>query len=150
MVVHSSLYSEIVLQPELEILQVTWKQKPTDAAFVEAYLQGLSFVQEHVKVKLYCTDLSTIGPLGREQEAWLTNVYYNKLYETIKADIYVGVVFSEEHFKAIVTNYTATEISAEHNFIHFNYFTDKLEAFYWLESVKKGRDTVVLPTHSLL
>lgn len=148
MVVHSSPYSDIVLQQELEILQVTWKQRPTDAAFVETYLQGLAFVQEQVKVKLYCTDLSKIGPLERDQEAWLNNVYYSKVYETIQSDIFVGVVFSDEHFKAIVTNYTATEVSAVHDFMHFNYFTDKEEAFFWLESVKKGRDTVLLPTRS--
>ncbi|HEY4650972.1 MAG TPA: hypothetical protein VIG72_06135 [Pontibacter sp.] len=128
----------------MEILQVNWKAKPTDGAFIETYLQGLAFVQDERKVKLYCTDLTQIGPLEREQEAWLNNVYYEKLYEVIEADIYVGVVFSEDHFKAIVTNYVATESAKLHSYIHFNYFTDKQEAFYWLNSIKKDWDTVLL------
>ncbi|MBB6610065.1 hypothetical protein H7F15_03360 [Pontibacter sp. Tf4] len=133
----------------MEILQVIWKNRPTDAVFVETYLQGLAFVQEQVKVKLYCTDLTLSGPLEREQEAWLNNHYYSKVHDTIQEDFFVAVVFSEDHFKAIVTNYTATE-PAEHSFIHFNYFTDRAEAILWLESEKKGRDAIMFPTISQL
>ncbi|MBC5773222.1 hypothetical protein H8S95_04030 [Pontibacter sp. KCTC 32443] len=146
MVVYSTSFSDIIFDSELEILQVIWKAKPTDSAFIETYLQGLTFVQEVRPVKLYCTDLTAIGPLEREQEGWLNNVYYEKLHETINSDICVAVVFSEEHFKAIITNYAATGTSSSHNFILFNYFTDRKEATYWLESVKKGQDTIVFPT----
>ena len=146
MVVYSTAFSDIIFDSELEILQVIWKAKPTDSAFIETYLSGLNFVQEVKPVMLYCTDLTLIGPLEREQEAWLNNVYYSKLHDTLQADIFVSVVFTEDHFKAIITNYTATKATSSHDFILFNYFTDRQEAFHWLESVNKGYDTVFLPT----
>ena len=150
MVVHSTEYSDIIFISELEILQVIWKAKPTDSAFIDTYLRGLAFVQEERLVMLYCTDLSMIGPLDREQEAWLNNVYYSKLQSTLNTEVFVAVVFTEEHFKAIITNYTATEAATSHDFMLFNYFTDREEAVHWLESVKKGQDTVLLPTSSRL
>jgi hypothetical protein len=150
MVVHSTEYSDIIFNSELEILQVIWKAKPTDSAFIDTYLRGLDFVQEGRPVMLYCTDLTLIGPLEREQEAWLNNVYYSKLQSTLNADVCVAVVFNEEHFKAIITNYTATKSATSHDFIVFNYFTDREEAIHWLETVKKGQDTILLPTSSKL
>lgn len=149
MVVYSTTHSDIIYNSNEEILYVNWKQRPSNNAFIETYLRGLEFVQEQVPVNLYCTDLSQLGPLEREQEAWLNNVFYSKLYDVLKTDIYVGVVFSDNHFKAIVTNYTATEATAHHHYVHFNYFTDREEAIFWLESVKKGRDNILLPTQML-
>ena len=148
MVVHSTKYSDIIFDSELEILQVIWKAKPTDSAFKDTYLQGLSFIQEVHPVTLYCTDLTIIGPLDREQEAWLNTVFYDKMHEVVRDDIFVAVVFTEEHFKAIITNYAATEAATTHDFILFNYFTDRGEALHWLESVKKGQDTLLFPTSS--
>lgn len=145
MVVHSTLYSDIILNEESEILQVIWKAKPTDAAFIETYMRGLAFVQEVRPVFLYCTDLTQIGPLDREQEAWLNNVFYGKLLAVLQSDIFVAVVFTEEHFKAIITNYTATEAATSHDFILFNYFTRRVEAIHWLESIKKGQDNLFFP-----
>lgn len=146
MVVHSTTYSDIIFDSELEILQVIWKAKPTDSAFIETYLRGLSFVQEVRPVMLYCTDLTIIGPLDREQEVWLNTVFYDKMQEAVNSDVFIAVVFTEEHFKAIITNYVATEAANTHDFILFNYFTDRLEALHWLESVKKGQDAVLFPT----
>ncbi|NDK55461.1 hypothetical protein [Pontibacter fetidus] len=145
MVVHSSTYSDIIFDSELEILQVIWKAKPTDSAFKETYLQGLSFVQEVQPVMLYCTDLTIIGPLEREQEAWLNNVFYGKLHDAVKQDVFTAVVFTEAHFKAIITNYAATEAVNTQDFMLFNYFTDRAEALHWLESVKKGQDASLFP-----
>lgn len=150
MVVHSTNFSDIIFNSELEILQVIWKAKPTDSAFIDTYLRGLAFVQEERPVMLYCTDLSLIGPLEREQEAWLNSVYYSKLQETLNTEVCVAVVFNEEHFKAIITNYAATEAATSHDFMLFNYFTVREEAIHWLESVKKGQDTVLFPTSSRL
>lgn len=149
MVVYSTTFSDIIFNSELEILQVIWKAKPTDSAFIDTYLHGLAFVREVRPVIFYCTDLTASGPLDREQEAWLNNVYYEKLQESINEDIFVAVVFTDEHFKAIITNYVATEAAATHDFILLNYFTDQQEAFHWLESIKKGQDTVVAPTFAI-
>lgn len=146
MVVYSTAFSDIIFDSELEILQVIWKAKPTDNALIDTYLHGLAFIQDVTPVKLYCTDLTAIGPLERDQEAWLNNVFYSKLHAALQTDIFVSVVFTEEHFKAIITNYTATKPATLHDFILFNYFTDRQEAFHWLESVNKGLDTVLLPT----
>ena len=146
MVVHSTTYSDIIFDSELEILQVIWKAKPTDSAFIETYLQGLAFVQNVQPVYFYCTDLTIIGSLEREQEAWLNTVFYAKMQETVKEDVFIAVVFTEEHFKAIITNYAATEAVNTHDFILFNYFTDREEALHWLDSVKKGQDALMFPT----
>ncbi|MEJ8755468.1 hypothetical protein WG947_00550 [Pontibacter sp. H259] len=145
MVVRSTIYSDIIFDSELEILQVIWKQKPTDSVFVDTYLHGLNFVQEVKPIQYYCTDLTQSGPLDREQEEWLNNFFYGKLHETLKAEVFVAVVFSDEHFKAIVTNYTATKLANLYDFLHFNYFTEKQEAYFWLESVKKGQDAILFP-----
>ncbi|MBF9254693.1 hypothetical protein I2I11_15415 [Pontibacter sp. 172403-2] len=66
------------------------------------------------------------------------------VYNVIKDNIYAAVVFSEEHFKAIVSNYQVASPAAQHQFINFTYFTDLEEALFWLQSIKKGPDTALL------
>ncbi|WP_242919517.1 hypothetical protein [Pontibacter liquoris] len=115
--------------------------KPNAAIFEEAYLQLLKVVTTANVIKFYCTDLSSIGALDREQESWLNLEYYPKAYDLIQDDIYVAVVFSEEHFKAIVTNYQVTIPDTHHHFIQFTYFTNVEEALHWLQNIK-GQDAV--------
>ncbi len=146
MVVFASPYSELFYDGDKEILQVTWKKRPTNSAFTEMYLQGLAFVKEQTPVNLYCIDLTAIGPLNRDQEDWLSTEFYPNLLATLNTKVFVAVVFTDVHFNAIITNYTATEPAETHEQLLFNYFTDREEANHWLESVKKGQDTVLLPT----
>jgi len=145
MVAVETTYIRIIYHIDSEIMIIKWLTKPKAAAFKEAYLQLLKLATINNVIKLYCTDLSSIGALDREQEAWLNLEYYPMVYSLIKDDIYAAVVFSEEHFKAIVANYQV-EVSAEHQrFINFTYFTDLDEALFWLQSIKKGPDTALLP-----
>lgn len=135
----------IVYYINAELLLIKWLSKPDAAAFTEAYLQLLKIATINNVIKLYCTDLSCIGALSHEQEAWLNLEYYPMVYNAIKDDIHAAVVFSEEHFKAVVANYQVEARTEHYQFINLTYFTNLDEALYWLRSQKKGRDTAALP-----
>ncbi|WP_089319139.1 hypothetical protein [Pontibacter ummariensis] len=129
--------------PSLNTMLIRWKQKPDDRSFQEAYWVALRYVGEIRLVTLFCTDLTTCGALGRGQEAWLNLEYYPEVHKTVKEDIYAAVVFSEDHFKAIVSNYLVSSDLQQQSFIHFNYFTQQEEALYWLGQLNRGRDLAV-------
>ena len=148
-----SLYSMLLLETEYVIiryieevncLNIRWLMKPDDAAFVRAHLATLQFSLDRHAVKYYCTDLTLVGSLAREQEYWLNQEFYEKSYNILQDDFFVAVVFSEEHFKAVVTNYVVPSATPTHAFVHFNYFTDQGEALHWLGSIKKGQDTALI------
>lgn len=105
----------------------------------EAYYHALQFVCENLQTYYFCTDQTLIGPLDREQESWLIQEFYPKVYDCIKDETYAAVVFNTTHFQAIVTNYQASATMPQQHFIQFNYFTKLQEAKQWLLDVKKGQ-----------
>ncbi|WP_161887964.1 hypothetical protein [Pontibacter russatus] len=119
--------------------------KPDDATFADAYLTALQFLKHIFPIKLFCTDLTLIGPLTRTQELWLSQECYKKSYNVLQDDFFVAVVFSEDHFKAVVFNYVLPETAYAHEFVHFNYFTCQNEALHWLASINEGQDTALMP-----
>ncbi|WP_461490075.1 hypothetical protein [Pontibacter sp. HJ8] len=121
-------------------MTITWKAKPDTEQLKDVYWQALQFVKTYRKICFYCTDISSIGPLTADQEAWLTKEYYPQVFESIQSDIYAAVIFSEDHFKALISNYVAGRILPRHDFIHFNYFTDLAEATDWLLFIQKSQD----------
>lgn len=135
---------KIIYLNQYNCLKIKWLEKPNDTAFVSAHLAALQFSIDHHTVKLYCTDLTLIGSLTREQEFWLIQECYKKSYNVLQDNFFVAVVFSEEHFKAVVTNYVAPSATLSHDFVHLNYFTDQGEALQWLESIKKGQDSALV------
>lgn len=145
MVIYTTPSVDVEFSMDDGVLFIKWKQKPETREFIEAYTKILNYVKDSYRTTLFCTDLSRIGSLKNEQEAWLNSEYYQLVYNNLQADIFVAVVFSEDHFKAIITNYKATETQPQHSFIRFNYFTELNEACHWLASIKKGQDTLVLP-----
>lgn len=70
---------------------------------------------------------------------------YKKSYDVLQDDFFVAVVFSEDHFKAVVFNYALPAATQVHKFVHFNYFTSQDEALHWLASVKEGQDIALMP-----
>lgn len=122
---------------------VRWQEITCLDGFKEVYGKVFDFAVKQYKIKHYCIDLRLAGALTREQENWLTSYYYNEVNRVIKDCISIAVVFSEEHFKAIIRNYYAAAEIQQHDFIQFNYFTDVKEAEYWLCSIQKGQDTAV-------
>ncbi|ARS35244.1 hypothetical protein [Pontibacter actiniarum] len=145
MVIFENPYAIISYQEQAEFLQISWLRKPSAKLLAEIYLHALEFVATHTKLKLFCTDQTQIGPLEREQENWLIQEYYPKVYQIIQDDIHAAIVFSERHFNAIVMNYQVPVSLPHQRFIQFNYFTQLQEALHWLEDVKKGQEMVVLP-----
>lgn len=145
MVIYSTPSVDVRLVSDEEIILISWKQKPETDHFKEVYIKVLQFATSIHPTILFCTDLSLIGSLKNEQEAWLNTEYYQQVFNGINSDIYTAVVFSDDHFNAIITNYRAIESETLHSFIHFNYFTELMEAYYWLVSIKKGQDVMVLP-----
>lgn len=125
-------------------LIIKWLRNPCDTSFVSTHLAALQFSIDSHRVKLYCTDLTLIGSLSREQEAWLSQECYKKSYNVLQDEFYVAVVFSEQHFKAVVSNYVVPSAMPSHEFVHINYFTDQGEALQWLESIKKGQDAALI------
>ncbi len=142
MVIKDTHYVFIHYSVEAEVLLIKWRQSPTNTQFKESYLDILDFVSNICIINSYCTDLSVIGPLSREQEAWLVLEYYPKAQSLLKHNINVAVVFSEEHFKAIVTNFQQPIYLSRQDFINLNYFTDSQEALHWLIDIKKGQDSL--------
>lgn len=148
MVVADTPFLNLYYYADAGIMQVSWKKKPTVTALQEAYWKVLAFGTDQKSVRLICTDLTESGSLDREQEAWLANVYYKKVYDAVQDDIFVAVVFSEEHFKAIVYNYQITPHDAAHDFIQLHYFTSLKQAFDWLTYIKKGQEVTLLQASS--
>ncbi|TPE46019.1 hypothetical protein [Pontibacter mangrovi] len=145
MMIFDSPYVHISFREERGLLLIQWLRKPDHAKLVEAYLCALDFVSSSLSTLFFYTDLTSIGPLSREQENWLTQEFYPKVYQCLQTDIFAAVVFSEDHFKAIVTNYQLPSAALQHHFIQFNYFTSQEEALQWLLDVKKGQDVANLP-----
>ena len=143
MVIYTTPCVEVEFVADIEFLLIKWKQKPETQEFVDTYTRILQYAKGSYQTNLFCTDLTLIGSLKNEQEAWLNSEYYQQVYNGLRADIYAAVVFSEEHFNAMITNYKATETESAHTFLQFNYFTEQEEAFQWLSSIKKGQDALV-------
>ncbi|PKV75760.1 hypothetical protein [Pontibacter ramchanderi] len=144
MVICDSSYAFVNYLKEVGVLCIGWKLKPSTEQFRNLYWQALQFVKTNPKIRYYSTDISRIGPFDTDQEAWLSREYYPQVAETIGQDIYAAVIFSEGHFNALVNNYMATHRLPLHEFIHFNYFTDKEEAMDWLQYMQKGQDLAIL------
>ncbi|MEJ8802016.1 hypothetical protein [Pontibacter sp. H249] len=139
MIIKDTPYVCLAHDVDADILLINWKRSPTFKHFKDTYLAALQYVQLNALITSYCTELTAIGPLNREQEAWLNVEFYPNVFSTIKSKINAAVVFSEEHFKALVTNYQQPTYLINQDFIHFNYFTDFNEALYWLRDTKKGQ-----------
>ena len=114
---------------------------------IAAYLHALQYVCENRRTYYFCTDQTLIGPLDREQEEWLSQEYYPKVYDCIQSEIYAAVVFTNSHFQAIVANYQVSAVLPQQRFILFNYFTKMQEALLWLSDVKKGQDEALTMPH---
>lgn len=148
MVIFETPSALVTYQEQERLLLIQWLRKPDMDLFMDTYLHALQFVCEHQQTYYFCTDQSQIGPLDREQESWLNQEYYPKVYDCIKDEIYAAIVFSNSHFKAIVTNYQASVTLPQQHFIHFNYFTKQQEALQWLLDLKKGQDVALIsPTN---
>ena len=145
MVIFETSFVRIDYLDQLEILVIKWLEKPDDATFADAYLKALQFLKRNFPIKLYCTDLTLIGPLTRNQELWLSQECYKKSYNVLQDDFFVAVVFSEDHFKAVVFNYALPATAQAHEFVHFNYFTCQDEALHWLSSIKEGQNIALMP-----
>lgn len=148
MVIFETPCVEISYVFHVNCLYINWLCSPDNATFVEAHSVALQFSIDNPVVRSYCTDLTSIGSLSRDQEAWLSHEYYQKSYNKLKSDFFVAVIFSEEHFKAVVTNYQIPSALSPHPYVYFNYFTLKQEALHWLESIEKGQDLAFLSTVS--
>lgn len=140
MVISETSYVRIAFSSQPEVLSIQWKAKPDMEQFKNVYWQALQFVKGHCKISLYCTDISRIGPFDQEQEMWLNWEFYPQVLDCIQADIYAAVIFSEGHFKALVNNYVAPNLLPIHEFIHFNYFTNSVEANDWLKFIQESQD----------
>lgn len=145
MVIYATPCVDILYLKEDKILLIKWKISPDYKEFTSAYLVLIELATSKYPTTFFCTDLSSIGSLKNEQEVWLNTEYYNLVFESIETEIYAAVVFSVDHFKAIISNYKATDVEVLHSFIHFNYFTSSKEACHWLSSIKKGQDALVYP-----
>ena len=148
MVIHTTPCVRIDYGKGSEILLISWLKKPGNEEFKDAYTAALQLVTSAYPTTLFCTDLSLSGALDYDQENWLFQEYYSQVNKMIKAEIYAAVVFSEAHFKALITNYKVVELEKDHPFMHFNYFTQTEEAFHWLRSMKKGQDALLLSNSS--
>ncbi len=127
---------------------IKWKKLKDLRSFKVVYNKVLERAVKKYKIKYYCTDLRAVGPLSREQEAWLVSEYYHAVYRELKDKIALAVVFSEEHFNAIVHNYQLPAVNKQPDFIQFNYFTDLREALDWLRAMQKGQDQTILMSAS--
>jgi hypothetical protein len=143
MVISDTKFAQVTYLEEVGILSICWYRNPTMEQFTHLYLQGLQFVKENPGIRFYSTDISRIGPFDAEQESWLSRLYYPQVSEIIGEVIYAAVVFSENHFQALVNNYVASHIVPLSDFIQFNYFTNSDEALDWLRYMQKGQDLVL-------
>ena len=140
MVLKDTAYVELRHCVDTDILLINWKRSPSIKQFKDSYLTALRYVESTYLLTSFCTQLTAIGPLSRELEAWLMLEFYPNVFQIIKSPINAAVVFSEEHFKAIVSNYQQPNYLSRQEFIHFNYFTDFEEAMHWLVDIRKGQE----------
>lgn len=147
MVIFETPCVEISYLFQVSCLFIKWLSRPDNATFVEAHSAVLQFSIDNPVVRSYCTDLTSVGSLTREQESWLSLEYYQKSYKKLQCTFFVAVIFSEEHFKAVVSNYQVPSALSPHPYVFFNYFTDSYEALHWLECIEKGQDSALLPLY---
>lgn len=140
MLIYSTPCARVEYKEEGNILLIKWNQKPDSDQFKNVYSRVLELAEKEYPTTLFCTDMSACGSLSTEQECWLNEEYYLQVYNSLKDNIYAAILFSEDHFKAIISNYKELEADSLHAFMHFNYFTKTNEAFQWLSSIKKGQD----------
>lgn len=144
MLVNESPYAFIEYFAGSNGVLIRWKKLKDLRSFKTVYNKVLERAVKKYKIKYYCTDLRAVGPLTREQEAWLVSEYYDAVYRELKGDIALAVVFSEEHFNAIINNYQLPAENRQPDFIHFDYFTDLREALNWLKAKQEGQDATFL------
>ncbi|WP_187264618.1 hypothetical protein [Pontibacter beigongshangensis] len=143
MVISSTPVANIEYWSEIEALFISWISTPDIQSFKKVYNLAFDFVAEHKEVRLFCADQTRSGAFGPEHEAWLLFDFNSRVYSLLQEDIYVAVVFTEDHFNAIVNNYQLYRSDSQPNFIHFNYFTRLQEAQLWLQAIKKGQDKIL-------
>ncbi|WP_157578082.1 hypothetical protein [Pontibacter akesuensis] len=144
MVIRETPCVKVTFFEEHKTLLISWLRGPSTKELHATYLHALQFIEAHPDVVLFCTDQTLIGSLTREQETWLMQEYYPKVYHILQDDVYAAVVFSESHFNAIVMNYQANAIAPGQHFIQFNYFTVLSEAMHWLKGINKGQSAELL------
>jgi len=140
MVISENSFARITFSSQPEVLSISWKAKPDMEQFKNIYWLALQFVRTQPKIRYYCTDISRSGPFDSEQENWLNREYYPQVYDSIRANIYAAVIFSEGHFKALVSHYVPSQLLPLHDFIQFNYFTELGEALDWLSYIQKSQE----------
>lgn len=143
MVISESSLALVTFSDLHDILSINWKAKPDIEQFKNLYWQVLQFVKGNGKICYYSTDISLIGPFDPEQEAWLSREYYAQVYAGIQSDIYAAVIFSDDHFNALINNYVPSRQLPLSDFIHFNFFTDAAEANDWLINMQKGQNLLL-------
>ncbi|MBD1395936.1 hypothetical protein H9Q13_02060 [Pontibacter sp. JH31] len=139
MVVCDTPYAYITYSSQSEVLSIKWKDRPSLEQFKNVYWQGLQFVKAHPEIRFYCVDISLIGPFDQEQELWLNWEFCPQVLDCIQTNIFAAVIFSEEHFNALVNNYVAPSLLPIHGFIQLNYFTDAVEAHDWLAYTQRSQ-----------
>ena len=148
MVIHQTTGVTITFRQKEGVLLIQWLRKPDMVQLQDAYLRALSYVCENRQLFYFCTDQSLIGALNREQEEWLSQEFYPKVYDCIQGEIFAAIVFNTEHFKALVSNYQVPALLPQQHFIQFNYFTMLQEALQWLSDIRKGQDEALLAPHT--
>lgn len=144
MVISNTSFAHISFMEAEQVLSICWKTKPDIGQFKNLYWQALQYVKTRPSIRFYLTDISAIGAFDMDQEVWLSQEYYPQVSQHIQADIYAAVVFSERHFKALVSNYVAAHLNPLSDFIQFNYFTDSEEALDWLRYMQQGQDLALV------
>lgn len=129
------------------VLQIKWVQKPSLEDLKDTYSKVFQMADESYSTAYFCIDMSECGSFSVEQENWLQQEYYPLVHQALHKSIYIAIVFSEEHFKAIISNYKTQKPELFHPHMHFNYFTNAGEAQHWLKSIKKGQDAVLIPNY---
>lgn len=146
MVVYATPCVSVEYRKVEKVLLINWETKPDTITLRETYSRVLQLATaEEYATNIFCTNMSLCGAFTVEQENWLSQEYYPQVYSGIRDNVYAAVVFTEEHFKAIITNYKDVKTDTFHSFMHLNYFTNTAEAFSWLKSIKKGQDAALLP-----
>lgn len=148
MVIHQTTSVTITFRQKESVLLLQWLRKPDSVQLKDTYMRALAYVCSNRQTYYFCTDQSLIGSLDREQEEWLNQEFYPKVYDCIQGEIFAAVVFNNDHFKALVTNYQVPALLPQQHFIQFNYFTKLQEALQWLSDIKKGQDEAFLAPHT--
>ncbi|SFF90719.1 hypothetical protein [Pontibacter chinhatensis] len=148
MVIHQTTSAIITFRQKDSVLLIQWLRKPDTGQLMDTYLRALAYVCSNRQTYYFCTDQTLIGSLDRDQEEWLSQEFYPKVYDCIQGEIFAAVVFNNEHFKALVTNYQVPALLPQQHFIQFNYFTKLQEALQWLSDIRKGQDEALLAPHT--